>query len=57
MYHLAHLSQHHKMPQHLDDEALKEFQLLARIRAPKQTSKEVNFDEPAVQPNVIYLLR
>jgi hypothetical protein len=48
MYHLAHLSQHHKMPQHLDDEALKEFQLLARIRVPKQPVKEVNFDEPAV---------
>jgi len=48
MYHLAHLSQRHKMPQHLDDEALKEFQLLARIRAPKQPSKEVNFDEPVV---------
>jgi hypothetical protein len=33
------------MPQHLDDEALKEFQLLARIHVPKQPSKD---DEPGV---------
>jgi len=43
MYLLAHLSQHHKTPQHLDDEALKEFQLLARTHVPKQPSKESKF--------------